>query len=40
VHGLVLFALLVYVVGMILLLLGTGLIGNGPRSGSAWWSTR
>jgi lipopolysaccharide export system permease protein len=38
-YGLVLFALLVYVVGMILLLLGTGLIGNGklPAWLGLWW---
>ena len=38
-YGLVLFALLVYLVGMILLLLGTGLIGNGklPAWLGLWW---
>jgi lipopolysaccharide export system permease protein len=38
-YGLILFALLVYVVGMILLLLGTGLIGNGrmPPWLGLWW---
>ena len=38
-YGLILFALLVYVVGMILLLLGTGLIGNGrlPAWLGLWW---
>jgi lipopolysaccharide export system permease protein len=38
-YGLILFALLVYLVGMILLLLGTGLIGNGkfPAWLGLWW---
>lgn len=38
-YGLVLFALLVYIVGMILMLLGTGLIGNGrfPAWLGLWW---
>jgi lipopolysaccharide export system permease protein len=38
-YGLVLFALLVYIVGMILMLLGTGLIGNGrfPSWLGLWW---
>ena len=38
-YGLVLFALLVYIVGMVLLLLGTGLIGNGkfPAWLGLWW---
>ena len=38
-YGLILFALLVYIVGMILLLLGTGLIGNGkfPAWLGLWW---
>lgn len=38
-YGLVLFALLVYIVGMILMLLGTGLIGNGrfPQWLGLWW---
>jgi lipopolysaccharide export system permease protein len=38
-YGLVLFALLVYLVGMLLLLLGTGLIGNGsmPAWLGLWW---
>lgn len=38
-YGLILFALLVYLVGMILLLLGTGLIGNGSLPGwlGLWW---
>jgi lipopolysaccharide export system permease protein len=38
-YGLVLFAMLVYLVGMILLLLGTGLIGNGriPAWLGLWW---
>jgi lipopolysaccharide export system permease protein len=38
-YGLVLFALLVYVVGMLLLLLGSGLIGNGrfPAAAGLWW---
>ena len=38
-YGLILFALLVYLVGMILLLLGTGLIGNGrlPAWIGLWW---
>jgi lipopolysaccharide export system permease protein len=38
-YGLILFALLVYVVGMLLLLLGSGLIGNGqlPAAFGLWW---
>jgi lipopolysaccharide export system permease protein len=38
-YGLVLVALLVYVVGMLLLLLGTGLIGGGrlPAWMGLWW---
>ena len=38
-YGLVLFALLVYLVGMVLMLLGTGLIGNGrfPPWLGLWW---
>lgn len=38
-YGLILFALLVYIVGMIMLLLGTGLIGNGkfPAWLGLWW---
>lgn len=38
-YGLVLFALLVYLVGMLLLLLGTGLIGNGKMAPwlGLWW---
>ena len=38
-YGLILFALLVYLVGMILLLLGTGLIGTGkfPAWLGLWW---
>jgi lipopolysaccharide export system permease protein len=38
-YGLVLVALLVYVVGMLLLLLGTGLIGGGrmPAWLGLWW---
>jgi len=38
-YGLVLFALLVYLVGMIMLLLGTGLLGNGrlPLWLGLWW---
>ena len=38
-YGLVLFSLLVYLVGMILLVLGTGLIGNGkmPAWLGLWW---
>ena len=38
-YGLILFALLVYLVGMILLLLGVGLIGNGklPPWLGLWW---
>jgi len=38
-YSLILFALLVYLVGMILLLLGTGLLGNGSIPGwiGLWW---
>ena len=38
-YGLILFALLVYLVGMIALLLGTGLLGNGslPAWLGLWW---
>ena len=38
-YGLVLFSLLVYLVGMLLLLLGTGLIGTGKLPGwmGLWW---
>ena len=38
-YGLILFALLVYLVGMLLLLLGTGLLGNGrlPAWLGLWW---
>ncbi len=38
-YGLILFAMLVYLVGMILLLLGTGLVGNGqlPAWLGLWW---
>lgn len=38
-YGLILFSLLVYLVGMMLLLLGTGLIGNGrlPAWLGLWW---
>jgi lipopolysaccharide export system permease protein len=38
-YGLILFALLVYVVGMLMMLLGVGLIGNGRLSSwlGLWW---
>jgi lipopolysaccharide export system permease protein len=38
-YGLILFSLLVYAVGMLLLLLGSGLIGNGrlPAAFGLWW---
>jgi lipopolysaccharide export system permease protein len=38
-YGLILFSLLVYLVGMLLLLLGTGLLGNGtlPAWAGLWW---
>ena len=38
-YGLILFALLVYVVGMLMLMLGIGLIGNGrlPPEFGLWW---
>ena len=38
-YGLILFALLVYLVGMILMMLGTGLMGNGrlPTWVGLWW---
>jgi lipopolysaccharide export system permease protein len=38
-YGLVLFSLLVYLVGMLLLLLGQGLIGSGKMPGwlGLWW---